>query len=227
MRRWASNAIIFLGIPAFVLALMLGIHTWQVVRRLDFSLDGLLGTRGEGLGAALRIAHSQPDLDVEPDTPGYLSSLGTSGPQRHHYADDLDRTRIVGEVWIGDGTLSLPVVEYDGCPRRDVHAEDLRLFSGAPFAVLVVRVVDDQGKQRGQTAVTVDTLRDTPFAGRKTTWGDTGEVAFLLWPGTYSVTAPKAKRGEVSLAMHERVFCTLSPSGLKIDERKPAHYDVR
>ena len=221
MRRWASNAIIFLGIPAVVLALMLGIHIWQVMRRLDFNFS----TVGESLGAALRIAHSQPDLEVEPDTPGYFSSLGTSGPQRHHYADDLDRTRIVGEVWIGDGTLSLPVVEYDGCPRRDVVAEDLRLFSGAPFAVLVVRVVDDREKLRGTVRVTVDAL--SPFTGRKTTLGESGEVAFLLWPGTYTVSSPQAKRGEVSLALHERVFCTVGPSGLKIDERKPAHSNVR
>ncbi|MHC4137823.1 MAG: hypothetical protein ACYS0K_23005 [Planctomycetota bacterium] len=175
---------------------------------------------GEGLEDAWRVGFGKPDLEVAPDTPGYFSSLDTVGPQRH-YAKDLDKTTIAGDVRIGDMTMPLPVAEYDGRPRRGVDAGELRP-SGGQFAVLVVRVVDDSGRQRGRTGVTVKTLRDTPFTGWQTTWegaGDAGEVTFLLGPGTFSVSAPDARRSEVTLAMHERVWCTLSPSGLTIDER--------
>lgn len=223
MRRWVSNVLVFVGIPAVVFGVVAGIHLWQVTKRLDFDIDLNFGDR---ITTALRVGFSEePDLEVAPGAPGYVASLDTVGPQLHYYADGDDQTTVAGDVPIAGRLVRIPVAEYYGRPSREVGADRLRpvVF---PFGFVVVRVVDDGGEQCGRTRVTIENLGDSP-SHRGTQWPNTGVARFIVVrPGTYAIGA-EGVTGEVTVGTQETVWCTLSPSGLTVDERESRNHAGR
>lgn len=223
MRRWTSTAIIFLGIPAVVLGLVLA-GVWLATRHLGEGIGDVLGDAiWEGLGEEMTSAAlggREPDLVVAPGTEGHIKGpMIDVGSQYHYYVEEDDRTVVAADVELPAKVWHVPVATYDGRPRRDFDQDRLRPAVYA-FSVLVVQLVDEKGELRGRTRVTIRSVGDTPHR-RGTRWRDTGVARFIfVRPGTYTIGA-EGVTGEVTVGTSETVWCTLSPSGLKVDKREP------
>lgn len=74
---------------------------------------------------------------IPPGGRGFLDSLGT-GPQHHQYDEARDRTTVLDEVWLGQGSFRFAVAEYHGTPSRDVAPEGVVRLD-VPHAFLIVR----------------------------------------------------------------------------------------
>jgi hypothetical protein len=160
-----------------------------------------------------------PDLEVAPGAPGYIDFLRTAGQQLHFYDKEEDRTTVAGLAWFGGNRARLAVADYDGPPSREWGPRSARPRS-AYLAVLVLRVVDAEGRRRERAAVWCESKEKMPLFPVGSAWCDAGEVNLVLLPGVLTLWADDGPRGEITLADHEIAWCTLGPKGLVVEERE-------
>lgn len=124
------------------------------------------------------------DLVFQPGSRAFIESLRT-GPQRHRYDENADRTTILDEVWLGTRSFRFPVASYDGRPSGDVDPARIRRLE-IPYAFLFVH--RGAGPAEGQ----------------------------VVKPGRTVIDG----KWEVSLASGEMLWVTVTPAGLRIDDRE-------
>ena len=216
MRKWPFLAIAV--IPPLIFIALVAVE-----------LGGVIGVIGHEFGEAivdgfttgLRIAtEDRADLRVNPGDLRYIETLTAIGPQFHYYSKRSNRTMIAGDVRLGDGLMRLAVARYQGPPTQPV--EERRVESTElGLAVLVVTVVDADGRKRGRVGVESKTVRSASGRWQEgTTWGDDGKLELLLSAGTFAINVKGGSAHEITLADGETAWCTLSPDRLKVTKRR-------
>ncbi len=194
----------------------------------DLAFYGLGQEIGEGLKrtmtygvliGCLRGIGDPGDLVCAPGDPGYIWELPTVGVQRHYYGSWTGFTMVFGLVLIGDEVEELHVATYYGQPQRDRAPDEVWTFP-LHTSILIVRIIDGNGKRRGGVNVNRRSMRTVDGSSCDgSRWAEDGEERYADPAGTYELRCEGCVRGRVTLKPLQMVVCTLGPDGLVVVER--------